>query len=494
MMRSIIRILTVALAFLGSTASGSAAVDRRVALVIGNATYKSASQLRNPLNDADDVSNALKRIGLRVIDACDLDRQGMRGALIAFARQLQKADAGLLYYAGHGLQVNGKNYLVPIDAEVEDENSVTPELIKLDDVIDALGNTSGERLLVLDASRQNPFAERLIRARGLRAVGVERGLARIERSQGMLIVYSTQPNAVAHDGAGRNSVFTAALVREIERPGLEITTLFRHVAMKVNNDTGGRQTPELTVSLLGDFYLNPEESDIEAWTKIGSTSDPKPLAAFISRFPESFLVATARARINELAERAKERERLEREFTERQRQLREDLERTEAGLRKATEELTQRERTEQERLAVRNEQASSPVGTLTDVSNNGRDEDALRKQMEIEAAEQARVDRERLAARVKDFEAEKTRLESERAREERIMAKRLARMQMGRDEPGNPGGTETADFPLRERSPSQKTAPEPRPQSSSLSCQELLTRAQIGEFSEEDRDALRRCR
>jgi Caspase domain len=225
MMRSIIRILTVALAFLGSTASWSAAVDRRVALVIGNATYKSASKLGNPLNDADDVSKALKRIGLAVIDGRDLDRQGMRGALIAFARLLQQADAGLFYYAGHGLQVNGKNYLVPIDAEVEDESAVTLELIKLDDVIDALGNTSGVRLLVLDACRQNPFTERLIRATGLRAVGVERGLARMECSRGMLIVYSTQPNAVADDGEGRNSVFTAALVHE--RPGLEIATLFR---------------------------------------------------------------------------------------------------------------------------------------------------------------------------------------------------------------------------------------------------------------------------
>jgi hypothetical protein len=494
MMRSIIRILSVALAFLGSTASGSAAVDRRVALVIGNATYNRASKLQNPLNDADDVSGALKRIGLQVINGRDLDRQGMRSALIAFARQLQEAEAGLFYYAGYGLQVNGKNYLVPIDAEVDDESAVTVELIKLDDVIDALGNTSGARLLVLDACRRNPFAERLIRARGLRAAGVERGLARMQRSQGMLIVYSTQPNAVAHDGEGRNSVFTAALVHEIERPGQEITTLFRRVAMKVNKDTGGRQTPELTVSLLGDFYLNPEETDIAAWTKIGSTSDPKLLAAFISRFPTSFLVATARVRIDELAERARERERLEREFTEHQRQLREDLERAEAGLRKATEELKQRERAEQERLAVQNEQASSPVGTLTDVSDQSRDEDALRKQMAIEAAEQARVDRERLAARVKDFEAEKTRLESERARLERIMAEKLARMQTGRDDSGNPGGTETADFPLLERSPPQKTAPVPRPHSTSVSCQELLTRAQIGEFSEKDRDALRHCR
>ena len=143
---------------------------------------------------------------------------------------------------------------------------------------------------------------------------------------------------------------------------------------------------------------------------------------------------------------------------------------------------------------MQNEQVSSPVGTLTDVSNKSKDEDALRQQMEIEAAEQARVDRERLAARVKDFEAEKTRLESERARLERIMAERLARMQTGRDDSGNPAGTETADFPPLERSPPQKTAPLPRPQSTSLSCQELLARAQIGEFSEKDRDALRHCR
>jgi uncharacterized caspase-like protein len=484
--------LIVVLTFLGATASWSAAVDRRVALVIGNASYKSAAKLRNPLNDADDISVALKRVGFQVIDGRDLDWHGMRGALIGFARLLQEAEAGLFYYAGHGLQVNGKNYLVPIDAEVEDESAVALELIKLDDVVDALRNTSGVRLLVLDACRQNPFTERLIRGRSVRALGTERGLARMERSQGMLIAFSTQPNAVADDGEGRNSLFAAALVREMQHPGLEITTLFRHVAIDVNKETGGRQTPELTVSLLGDFYLNPEESDIDAWTKVGSTSDPKLLEGFIGRFPTSFLVATARARLNELAERTKERERLEREFTERQRQLREDLERAEAGLRKVTDELAQRERTERERLAVQREQESSEVGALSD--DQKRHDEALRKRVESEAAEQARVERERLAAKVKDFEAEKTRLEGERARLERIMAERLARMQTERDDVGNSGTRDTVDTPLPGRSLPQNAPPVPRPKSTSLSCEELLTRAQIGEFSEKDRDALQHCR
>src|SRR5258708_12184496 len=187
--------------------------------------------------------------------------------------------------------MNGQNFLVPVDLKY-DNGTFTPfELVKVDDVIDALGYTDGVKLLVLDACRDNPFANALAQNKGTRGAGTTRGLAKIERSQGMLIAYSTQPNAVAADGVGRNSPFTAALVREIQVPGLEVATVFRRVAVNVNRETAGAQTPELSVSLLGDFYLNLQESEIAAWQKLGPPASPKALQTFFSSFPPTVMFA-----------------------------------------------------------------------------------------------------------------------------------------------------------------------------------------------------------
>jgi len=261
------------------------AAEQRVALVIGNGAYRSVPELRNSRNDADDISEQLKRLGFSVIDGRDLDRSAMQVALGRFAQRLKGSDAGLVYYSGHGLQINGQNFLVPVDLKLDDGAFTPFEMVRLDDVVEALSYTDGVRLLVLDACRDNPFANSLAQNKGSRGAGMTRGLAKIERSQGMLIAYSTQPNAVAADGTGRNSPFTAALVREMQVPGLEVATVFRRVAVNVYRETGGAQTPELSVSLLQDFYLNPQESDVGAWQKLGPSASAAGLKAFISRFP-----------------------------------------------------------------------------------------------------------------------------------------------------------------------------------------------------------------
>ena len=205
---------------------------------------------------------------------------------------------------------------------------------------------------MLDACRDNPFANSLADNQSSRGIGATRGLAKIERSQGMLIAYSTQANSVAADGIGRNSPFTGALVREIQVPGLEVATVFRRVAVNVNRETQGAQTPELSVSLLQDFYLNPQESDIDAWKKLGSSAIAADLKRFISTFPESVMLDAARARLDAI-ENASERERLAREYAEKERRLRGDLEAAEAGYNKAISELSERrERDEREQLAA----------------------------------------------------------------------------------------------------------------------------------------------
>jgi hypothetical protein len=476
------------------------AAEQRVALVIGNGGYWSAPELRNSRNDADDISAQLKQLGFTVIDGRDLDRSSMQAALGRFAQRLKGADAGLVYYSGHGLQINGQNFLVPVDLKY-DNGTFTPfELVKVDDVVDALGYTDGVRLLVLDACRDNPFANSLAQNKGTRGAGATRGLAKIERSQGMLIAYSTQPNAVAADGTGRNSPFTAALVRELQVPGLEVATVFRRVAVNVNRETAGAQTPELSVSLLGDFYLNPQESDISAWQKLGPSASADGLKTFISRFPTSVMVDAARARL-EAIENANQRERLAREYEEKERRLRQELEAAEAGYRKATSELAaRRERDERERLADA-KSGQPPIATAPPapaaVSLGSTPEIAVRLpddgERERQRKEQAAAaERERLASQVAAFEADKARLADERQALELAMSESLARAQAERERAEKRVAAETARLPVVALDQQRTIAPPAAPRRAASTCQEINARAQLGDISDADRDILKR--
>src|SRR5712672_984565 len=482
------------------------AAEQRAALVIGNGAYRSVPELRNSRNDADDISEQLKRLGFSVIDGRDLDRSAMQAALGRFAQRLKGADAGLVYYSGHGLQINGQNFLVPVDLKLDDGAFTPFEMVRLDDVVEALGYTDGVRLLVLDACRDNPFANSLAQNKGSRGASTTRGLAKIERSQGMLIAYSTQPNAVAADGTGRNSPFTAALVREMQVPGLEVATVFRRVAVNVNRETGGAQTPELSVSLLQDFYLNPQESDVGAWQKLGPSASAAGLKAFISRFPTSVMVDAARARLDAI-ENASERERLVREYAEKERRLRQELETAETGYRKAASELAERrERDARERLADTKSAgpavattspapAGANTGSAPEIAARTRDDSEREQQMKEQAA---KAERERLASQVAAFEADKARLAEERQALELAMAERLAKAQAERERAEKRLAAETERLPVfaldqqRTIAPPAAAAATPR---RAATCQEINARAQLGDISAADRDILQRgCR
>jgi hypothetical protein len=475
--------LTLYFIFLSLVFLPEAHAEGRVALVIGNAAYANAPPLRNSRNDADDMSEQLRRLGFEVVDGRDLDSRGMRVALARFAQKLKGTAAALFYYSGHGLQIDGQNYLVPVDAQVDADSIMAFELVKLDDVIEALGYTTGTRLLVLDACRSNPFAKALAQRGGSRGGEITRGLARVEQTQGMLIAYATQPNAVAADGTGRNSPFTYALVREMQEPGIEVGTLFRHVAVNVNRDTRGQQTPELSVSLLGDFYLNPQESDIDAWRKMGPSASVDTLKAFISKFPSSSLIDVARAKIDTI-ENANERERLVTEYREKERRLRLDLEQAEAGFRKASEELAQlrqrdelKQADEQKRLSSKAATAQSPEAKLPEPA----------KQPDVE--EQDR--RDRLANEVAALEANRARLAEQRVVLERAMTERLMKAQSSREQAEQRLAIETARLPPVALE--AKTVATQSHQKPTSNCQEINARAQLGDISETDRVALRQC-
>ncbi len=237
-------------------ASSPAFAERRVALVIGNSAYRNTVQLPNPRNDATDVARMLKGAGFEVVEGVDLDKRGMDDAFRRFADAAVGADAALFFYGGHGFQFRGANYLVPIDARLTGAADVGAQMARVDDILADLQRASGVRILMLDACRDNPLADQLLaQANPARAVTITRGLARIKQTAGTVIAYSTQPGAVAADGEGRNSPFAAAFIREVSQPGVEIGPLFRHVAADVYKATNERQLPEVTFSLLGDFYF-----------------------------------------------------------------------------------------------------------------------------------------------------------------------------------------------------------------------------------------------
>jgi len=235
--------------------SSPAQHERRVALVIGNGTYENAPVLPNPRNDAVDMAGVLRKLGFDVIDGHDLDRREMEKKIREFSRKIEKADLALFYYAGHGLQITGKNYLVPIDAKLEREGDLSFEAIDVDVVLQQLENGPRANLVFLDACRNNPLARNLSRSLGIRSAAVGMGLASIQGGIGTMIVYATQPNNVALDGDGRNSPFTAALLAHLPDPGVDISILLRRVRADVIRATNQKQVPWDHSSLVGELVL-----------------------------------------------------------------------------------------------------------------------------------------------------------------------------------------------------------------------------------------------
>ncbi|HEY6257114.1 MAG TPA: caspase family protein [Xanthobacteraceae bacterium] len=231
--------------------------ERRIALVIGNSAYRSAPVLANPRRDADAVSAVLRAVGFQAVTlANDLTRDKLIEALRVFARQAEQADWAVVYYAGHGIQMGGVNYLIPIDAKLEVDREVDYEAVPLSQVANAVEGARKLGLIILDACRDNPFANQMRRTAATRSVG--RGLARVEPEVNTLIAFSAKNGEVAlDDDGGTNSPFAAAFVKEITTPGLEVRRLFDAVRDDVLESTHRRQQPFTYGSVSGreNFYF-----------------------------------------------------------------------------------------------------------------------------------------------------------------------------------------------------------------------------------------------
>jgi hypothetical protein len=286
----------------------------RVALVIGAANYSHVPSLANPANDAADVSAALERLGVASKLVIDPTYDDLRKALMDFTRRARDADVALVFYAGHGIALDGTNWLVPVDAELKSDVDVPGEAISLKTMMEAVANASVLGLVILDACRNNPFAATMRGSDG-RTRSVPRGLARVEPSKNILVAYASAAGTTADDGSGRNSPFSAALVKHLQTPGIEIDALFRRVRDDVMTTTNHRQQPYTLGSLPRTaIYLQapieqPKPAPVAVshptpdqlvWDTIKESHDPAVIEEFLRKFPATTLRSAVLAKLEQI--------------------------------------------------------------------------------------------------------------------------------------------------------------------------------------------------
>jgi Caspase domain len=290
----------------------SALADKRVALVIGNSTYKKVQQLSNPANDAQAVGEIFKAAGFDVIDVRqNLDANGLRRAIRDFSQVVRDADVAVVFYAGHGIELDGNNYLVPIDARLALDIDVEDETISLERVLKIIEPAKRLRLIILDACRDNPFAASMKRTVATRAIG--RGLAKVEpMTSDTLIAFAARAGSTAEDGRGPHSPFTTALLKHLPVPGLDVRFAFGRVRDEVWRSTGYKQEPSIYGSLGGDTIAivpavpqppraRVPDADELTWDFLKNSNDAAALKQFVERFPASAFRGEAEARIAVLA-------------------------------------------------------------------------------------------------------------------------------------------------------------------------------------------------
>lgn len=284
--------------------------NKRIALVIGNGAYTSAPPLKNPPNDARDVAAALKALGFDVTSGTNVNQRDMKRMIREFGLKLKGGGSGLFYYAGHGVQSKGRNYLIPVDANIQSEAEVEDSGVDAALVLNFMDDAqNGLNIVILDACRNNPFA------RSFRSASD--GLAQVDAPTGTLIAYATAPGRVASDGTGQNGLYTSELLKQMQVPGVSITDMFMRVRAEVMKQTGNKQVPWEASSLVGSFYFSgapadssstkPVGSGIDAsafelsyWETIKNSQSADDFKAYLQKYPEGQFAALAKNRIASL--------------------------------------------------------------------------------------------------------------------------------------------------------------------------------------------------
>lgn len=376
---------------LGIAAGPAAAQGKRVALVIGNSDYKHTGRLENPKNDAADMAASLRKLGFMVVEGRDLDKAAMDRTIRDFAGALGGAQVGLLFYAGHGLQVAGQNYLVPIDAQLTTPSAIDFEMVRLDLIHRTMERETSTNIIIVDACRDNPLARNLSRALGTRSTQIGRGFAPVESGDGTLISFSTQPGNVALDGTGRNSPYAAALLKHIAAPGDDLPTILINVRNDVMKATDRRQVPWEHSAMTARFYFTPPKSteaqiELAFWTSVKDSNSPAALSTYLDRYPNGEFAPLARVLIEHYDRQLK----LEAAKQEEARKLQEEARRAEAVKR-----LEAERRAKEAALALERKRAEEQKNSL----------------------EAARLEKERVDLLARNEELRKALEESRKARE-----------------------------------------------------------------------------
>ncbi len=275
--------------------------DKRLALVIGNANYREAP-LKNPVNDARALAAKLRQLGFEVMLGENLQQREMTRLITSFGEKLAGKGVGMFYYAGHGMQVKGRNYLLPVDARITSEASARSESVDLEQVLDQLSNSGSQfNLVILDACRNNPFERRFRGSTG--------GLAQVDAPKGTLIAFATAPGKVAMDGEGKNGTYTTALLRAMAEPGLSVESMFKRVRSEVARVTADQQIPWESSSLTGEFYFvapaprgesRVGEAELLFWQSIKDSNDAEDFNAYLRKYPNGQFADIARNRLKKL--------------------------------------------------------------------------------------------------------------------------------------------------------------------------------------------------
>jgi uncharacterized caspase-like protein len=319
----------LALAAWALVAGAATAAENRIALVIGNSQYSKFGLLPNPQMDADAISGALRSVGFDVTLVNNQSLDGMNKALNAFAVRTQAADVAVIYYAGHGIEVYGRNYLIPVDAVLSSDADVRYQAVPLDAVLGAVERSKGLGIVILDACRDNPFLAAMSRAVGGRAIG--QGLGKVDPPNGVLVAFSAAEGAVASDGRdGEHSPYAKALMRYIQEPGLEINLLLGKVHDDVLEATGQVQSPRAVSAVGGKpFYFKASTQTASAatgapaytalpsgatsltvdsryvesqyWGSVAQSSDPEDFRSYLEQYPQGQFAGLARNRIRALS-------------------------------------------------------------------------------------------------------------------------------------------------------------------------------------------------